>query len=77
MITLIIIPHTPIIPDHNNIAPPNFKNMDAPRRLYSPNIRISAKRETAVEARQVIYDFFEFGGFDLDKIILDGWDILT
>lgn len=75
MYKLTIFPHTPIAPDHNKIAPPNFRNMDAPRRLYSPNIKFSSKGKTVQEANQKIKDFFEINGFDLDKIFLDGWEV--
>lgn len=66
--TIKISLYTPITPDHNKYADDHFRNIGDPIRLYTPNISISAKRDTLEEAHDTIRGFFRLGGYDSDLV---------
>lgn len=61
MIKLIVIPQTSMGNGNGKAA---FPRRLEKRQRYSPNVRISARRETPKEAEGAVAQFFDFGGFD-------------
>jgi len=78
MAKLTVYPHTPmpVLRDRDGqplheLADDDHRNIGARRRLYTPNIKISAKRSSLDICQEVITRFFALGGKDPSEINME------
>jgi hypothetical protein len=75
MVKLIVIPHTPMGNGNGNTQAASPRRLEK-RQRYSPNVRISARRETPKEAEKIIAGFFDLGGFDPRSVGIEGVEVI-